>query len=180
MKFKGDYSVVFRAYNDGIAYRFVNHAKDPFCIVREEVDYRFPADAVATVPYVNRGNDGDFNSQFPNSFENVYKSEKLSELNQQRLMFLPLFVKTDDGVSVCLTETDLYDYPGLYLVADDGLRLAGVHAGYPKTVEGGGYNNLQLLVKDREDFVAKVEAPRNFPWRIAVISRMTRILLHRI
>lgn len=170
LKFKGDYSVVFRAYNDGIAYRFVNHAKDPFCIVREEVDYRFPADAVATVPYVNRGNDGDFNSQFPNSFENVYKSEKLSELNQQRLMFLPLFVKTNDGVSVCLTETDLYDYPGLYLVADDGLRLAGVHAGYPKNVEGGGYNNLQLLVNEREDFIAKVEAPRNFPWRITVIS----------
>ena len=31
----GDYSVVFRAYNDGVAYRFVNHAKKPFCILND-------------------------------------------------------------------------------------------------------------------------------------------------
>lgn len=178
MKFKGDYSVVFRAYNDGIAYRFVNQAKAPFCIVREEVDYQFPADAVATVPYVNRGNDGDFNSQFPNSFENVYKAEKLSELNQQRLMFLPLVVKSESGPSVCLTETDLYDYPGLYLVASEGqYGLKGVHPGYPKKVEQGGHNNLQMLVTEREDFIAKVEAPRNFPWRIAVITENDKDLV---
>lgn len=178
MKFKGDYSVVFRAYNDGVAYRFVNQAKAPFCIVREEVDYRFPADAVATVPYVNRGNDGDFNSQFPNSFENVYKSEKLSELNQQRLMFLPLVVKSESGPSVCLTETDLYDYPGLYLVASGNqYGLKGVHPGYPKKVEQGGHNNLQMLVTEREDFIAKVEAPRNFPWRIAVITENDKDLV---
>ncbi len=178
MKFKGDYSVVFRAYNDGIAYRFVNQAKAPFCIVREEVDYQFPADAVATVPYVNRGNDGDFNSQFPNSFENVYKAEKLSELNQQRLMFLPLVVKSESGPSVCLTETDLYDYPGLYLVAsEDQYGLKGVHPGYPKKVEQGGHNNLQMLVTEREDFIAKVEAPRNFPWRIAVITENDKDLV---
>lgn len=178
MKFKGDYSVVFRAYNDGIAYRFVNQAKAPFCIVREEVDYQFPADAVATVPYVNRGNDGDFNSQFPNSFENVYKAEKLSELNQQRLMFLPLVVKSESGPAVCLTETDLYDYPGLYLVAsEDQYGLKGVHPGYPKKVEQGGHNNLQMLVTEREDFIAKVEAPRNFPWRIAVITENDKDLV---
>ena len=59
LRFKGDYSVVFRAYNDGVAYRFVNHAKKPFCILNEEVDYRFPADVTASVPYVNAGKDGD-------------------------------------------------------------------------------------------------------------------------
>ncbi len=177
LKFKGDYSVVFRAYNDGIAYRFVNQAKDPFCIVREEVDYRFPADVVATVPYVTQGSDGNFNTQFPNSFENVYKSEKLSELNRQRLMFLPLVVKTEEGISVCLTETDLYDYPGLYLVADEEYGLVGVQPGYPKKEMQGGHNNLQMLVTEREDFIAKVEAPRNFPWRIAVITENDKDLV---
>ena len=177
LKFKGDYSVVFRAYNDGIAYRFVNQAKDPFCIVREEVDYRFPADAVATVPYVTQGSDGNFNTQFPNSFENVYKSEKLSELNRQRLMFLPLVVKTEEGISVCLTETDLYDYPGLYLVADEEYGLVGVQPGYPKKEMQGGHNNLQILVTERENYIAKVDAPRNFPWRIAVITENDKDLV---
>ena len=63
LRFKGDYSVVFRAYNDGIAYRFENHSPKTFCILHEEASYQFPTDATATVPYVFRGKDGDFNDQ---------------------------------------------------------------------------------------------------------------------
>ena len=51
MKFKG-FNVVFRAYNDGIAYRFVNTSKKPFNVVNELVNYQFPTDATASVPYV--------------------------------------------------------------------------------------------------------------------------------
>ena len=69
----------------------------------------------ASVPYVKSGKDGDYNSQFFNSFENTYTTDKLSKLNKQRLMFLPLVVDAGDGVKVCITESDLENYPGLYL-----------------------------------------------------------------
>ena len=171
LRFKGDYSVVFRAYNDGVAYRFVNHAKKPFCIVSEEVDYRFPNDAQATVPYVLHGKDGDFSSQFHNSFENVYTTKKISELNKQRLMFLPLVVQPAPDVKVCITETDLNNYPGLYLTSANGTHsLSGVQAPYPKTEKQGGHNNLQMRVTERESYIAKVDGPRNFPWRMAVVT----------
>lgn len=171
LRFKGDYSVVFRAYNDGVAYRFVNHAKKPFCILNEEVDYRFPADVTASVPYVNAGKDGDYNGQFHNSFENVYTTAPISQLNKERLMFLPLVVQATPEVKVCITETDLNNYPGLYLTNAKGSNsLSGIQAPYPKTMKQGGHNNLQMHVQTREEYIAKVDGPRNFPWRVAVVT----------
>lgn len=171
LRFKGDYSVVFRAYNDGVAYRFVNHAKKPFCILTEEVDYRFPADVTASVPYVNAGKDGDYNGQFHNSFENVYTTAPISQLNKERLMFLPLVVQATPEVKVCITETDLNNYPGLYLTNAKGSNsLSGIQAPYPKTMKQGGHNNLQMRVQTREEYIAKVDGPRNFPWRVAVVT----------
>lgn len=171
LRFKGDYSVVFRAYNDGVAYRFVNHAKKPFCILNEEVDYRFPADVTASVPYVNAGKDGDYNGQFHNSFENVYTTAPISQLNKERLMFLPLVVQATPEVKVCITETDLNNYPGLYLTNAKGSNsLSSIQAPYPKTMKQGGHNNLQMRVQTREEYIAKVDGPRNFPWRVAVVT----------
>lgn len=54
LRFKKDWNVEFRAYNDGIAYRFVSRAKKPFNVVDETVDYHFPSDMVASVPYVKQ------------------------------------------------------------------------------------------------------------------------------
>ena len=171
LSFKGNWGVEFRAYNDGIAYRFVNKGKKAFKIVNEEVNYQFTTDAKGTVPYVIRGTDGDYESQFRNSFENQYTVKNISELNKQRLIFLPAMAEVENGVKVCITETDLNNYPGLYLSAGKGEHLlSGVFAQYPKTVEQGGHNNLQMLVKERENYIAKVEGPRNFPWRVAIVS----------
>ncbi|QIU97076.1 glycoside hydrolase family 97 protein [Bacteroides faecium] len=171
LRFKKDWNVEFRAYNDGIVYRFVSRSKKPFNVVDEAVDYRFPNDMIATVPYVKSGKDGDFNSQFFNSFENTYTTDKLSKLNKQRLMFLPLVVDAGEGVKLCLTESDLENYPGLYLsVAEGENSLKGTFAPYPKHTEQGGHNKLQMLVKEREAYIAKVDKPRNFPWRMAIVT----------
>lgn len=171
LRFKKDWNVEFRAYNDGIAYRFVSRGKKSFNVVDERVGYRFLLDAVATVPYVKSGKDGDYDSQFFNSFENVYTTDQLSKLNKQRLMFLPLVVSLDEGVKVCITESDLENYPGLYLSTAEGENcLNGKHAPYPKRTVQGGHNRLQMLVKERESYIAKVDQPRSFPWRIAIVT----------
>ena len=98
LKFKNGWNVEFRVYNEGIAYRFVNQRKQSFHIKNEIADFRFPSDYVASVPFVRSGNDGDYQSQYHNSFENIYTTAALSELNKQRLMFLPLVVDAGDGV----------------------------------------------------------------------------------
>jgi alpha-glucosidase len=171
LNFKRDWSVEFRAYDDGIAYRFVSKLRKYYEIKGETVDYRFTNDAKATVPLVAVGKDGDYESQFFNSFENTYTTARLSELSKTRLMFLPLVVEAAEGVKVCITETDLQDYPGLYLSTAGGDdRLTGVFARFPMRRVQGGHNMLQMVVESRENYIARVEEPRSFPWRVAIVT----------
>ena len=172
MKFKG-FNVVFRAYNDGIAYRFVNTSKKPFNVVNELVNYQFPTDATASVPYVRpRKNQ----NKYSNSFENYYENVPLSKVDQEKLVFLPLVVSMENDVKVCITEVDLEDYPGLYMVGQGNTQLTSEFAPYPKRVEQGGHNMLQMLVREFEDYIAKVEKPRNFPWRVAIVAENDKAL----
>ena len=170
LRMKGGWSVEFRAYDDGLAYRFASIQTKPFEIVAERADFNFSADYTATVPYVRTGSDDDMQSQFFNSFENRYTVEKLSRLNPRRLAFLPLAVDAD-GVTVAITETDLNNYPGLYLYNPDGTSsLKGKHAPYPTKTVDGGYNNIQSVVTETADYIARVEGPRTFPWRILIMG----------
>ena len=166
LQFKG-FQVIFRAYNDGIAYRFVNKTKKPFNVVDELVDYQFPTDATASVPYVKPRKGVN---KYANSFENYYANLPLSKVDQEKLVFLPVVVSLDNHVKVCITEVDLENYPGLYLTGQGNTQLLGDFAPYPKKQEQGGHNMLQMNVLEVENYIAKVDQPRNFPWRVAIVT----------
>lgn len=171
LRMKGGWEVEFRAYDDGVAYRFVNRSKKPFNILNEEVAYRFPEDFTATLPYVRAGEDGDWEKQYFNSFENTYTVARLSQLKTGRLAFLPLVVDAGQQVKICLTESDLRDYPGLYLRNPDGGKtLCGQFAPYPARTQPGGYNGIEHVVLERADYIAEVPGERPFPWRVAIIG----------
>lgn len=170
LRMKDGWSVEFRAYDDGVAYRFASTRKKPYEITAEQTEFNFPADYTASVPYVRTGSDNDMQSQFFNSFENQYTVSPLSALNPRRLAFLPLSVNAD-GVNVVITETDLNDYPGLYLYNPEGTNsLKGKHAPYPTEIIDGGYNNIEGVVTGTADYIAHVDGARTFPWRILVIG----------
>ena len=171
---KGNYKVIFRAYDEGAAYRFETDFRKQIIVENEIADFNFDADYQALIPYVLRraGQEGDLISQqFYNSFENTYTRTPLSQMDSMKLAFLPLLVELKDGKKAVITEADLEDFPGLYLRNENGKNgFTAVHAGYPKTREQGGHNNLQWIVKERENYIAKVEGKRSFPWRVIVIS----------
>ena len=169
LQFKG-FNVEFRAYNDGIAYRFINKGKKPFKVVKELADFNFPFDVTAHVPYTIPRRKGHYNEQFWNSFENQYTTNNISKLQKEKLAFLPIIAELKNNVKLCLTEVNLESYPGLYVKPGNGNQLTSDFAPYPKRVEQGGHNMLQMIVKEYEDFIAKVEKPRHFPWRVAVVT----------
>ncbi len=176
LKMKGGWSVEFRAYDDGVAYRFVSSRRKPFGITSEQVEFNFPDDFTVTVPYVRSGSDEDMQSQFFNSFENRYTVTPLSGLNPRRLAFLPLAVDAGDGLTLVITETDLRDYPGLYLYNPDGaMSLKGRQAPYPAKTEDGGYNNIQSVVIETAPYIADVNATRTFPWRVIAMGKDAEI-----
>ncbi len=176
LNFKDDYSLIFRAYDEGMAYRFVTAAKNDFIVKNEEVVFNFPQDRPVYTPYV-RSNSDDFKEQFFNSFENTYTYTSLSKMNPKRLSFLPLVVEMNKGKKVCIAESDVESYPGMFLVNSDGSNsLKSVFAPYPKKLVQGGHIQIQMLVSEREPFIAKCKGKTNFPWRIAVVSNQDKEL----
>ena len=170
LAFRGDFSLVFRLYDDGLAYRFVTNRKGDLVIRDEEVDFQFSKDYMTFAPYVNNTKP-TFEEQFFCSFENTYNHQTITSLNDKRLLFMPLVVELDGGKKLCITEADLEDYPGMLLNnTKDKPSLKAVHATYPKLTEQGGHNQLQMLVKEREDYIAKTQGKRAFPWRLLIVA----------
>ena len=169
LKFK-KFSVIFRAYDDGMAYRFVSHLKEPSQVEMEMADFNFAQDWNMWAAYVCQHTE-TLDSQYYNSFENTYSYTPLSEWNKDRLAFLPLMVDGPGGKKIVITEADLMNYPGMYLYNGDADNtLDGVFAPYPKEVKQGGHNYLQMEVQSREPYIAKCEGGESFPWRIVAVS----------
>ena len=167
-----EFSLIFRAYDDGVAYRFVSNLdkKKTYEVISEQAEFNFGEDRQAFIPYVNSGAK-TVEGQYFNSFENTYTVQNLSQWRKDRLAFLPLVVAADDGVKILVTEADLTNYPGMHVIGTEGSNsLKGTFAPYPKVIEQGGHNRLQGMVKERENFIAKTSGDEVFPWRVIMVS----------
>ena len=169
LKFK-EFSLVFRAYDDGMAYRFVSHKEEPYNVDHETAEFNFAKDWNMWAAYVAQHTES-LESQYYNSFENTYSYTPLSSWNKERLAFLPLMVEGPRGKKIVVTESDLIDYPGMYLYNEKGDKnLSARFAPYPNEVRQGGHNNLQLEVQSRQPYIAKCVGNEKFPWRIIAVS----------
>ncbi|MBQ8812394.1 MAG: glycoside hydrolase family 97 protein [Bacteroidales bacterium] len=169
LRFK-KFSLVFRAYDDGMAYRFISHLKGAYQIEHEFAGFNFAQDWNMWAAYVCQHTES-IESQYYNSFENRYEHTPLSAWNKDRLAFLPLMVDGPKGKKIVITEADLLDYPGLYLYNSDAdASLEGRFAPYPDEVKQGGHNNLQMEVQTRKSYIAECEGETAFPWRIVAVS----------
>lgn len=169
LRFK-KFSLVFRAYDDGMAYRFISHLKGAYQIEHEFAGFNFAQDWNMWAAYVCQHTES-IESQYYNSFENRYEHTPLSAWNKDRLAFLPLMVDGPKGKKIVITEADLLDYPGLYLYNSDAdASLEGRFAAYPDEVKQGGHNNLQMEVQTRKPYIAECEGETAFPWRIVAVS----------
>lgn len=177
LDFRGGFSVIFRAYEDGAAYRFVSHLKKPYQVASEQAVFNLPDNPkiFAATPK-GRKIDGKEN-QYHSSFQNTYQHVNLSDWDKNRLAFLPVLAEGKGEKKVCITEADLLDYPGMFLkVSSDDKGFYGDFAAYPKdiSIEVRG---LKGMVKTREPYIAKVEGKTSFPWRVMVISERDTDLL---
>ena len=173
LAFKGDYAIELRAYDNAAAYRFVSTRKGDYTVKNEVSEWDFAEDNTVYGSYVKfnrKGTGNTIEKQYYNSFENAYFVEPLKKMNPERLMFLPLLVEVDDK-KVCITESDLMSYPGMYLYNSNGdTALEGNFAPYPDKVTQGGHNMLQGEVQTRKPYIAEVSGPRSFPWRICIVA----------
>jgi alpha-glucosidase len=173
---KDGYGIIFRAYNDAVAYRFFTNRKGEIVIRNEEANFNFESDHKAFIPvqWDYRGGQ-NFNS----SFEALYREIPLSKFPKDSLAFLPVLVDVGSNKKVVVLEADLDDYPGMYVdLNETGKGLKGEFAPYPLEVKQGGYNKLNLVPTQRADYIGKTKATRNFPWRVLVMSEEDKELLN--
>lgn len=169
LRFSG-FSLVVRVYDDGAAYRFISHSKYPFVVKEEKASFSFADGSKAWIPYVSQHKE-TLESQLFNSFESVYAYSELTAWDRNSLAFMPVLADVGNGRKVCIMEAELLDYPGMFLYNGDGdSQLEGYFAPYPKELERGGHNNLQMLVRSREDYIARCNGYTEFPWRILSVS----------
>jgi len=170
VNFKGNYGLIFRVYNDGVAYRFFSTKKSGITIADEQANFNFKADHKAWIPYVRDTREGD---KFQTPFEIIYDQINISQFRTDSLAILPLLVDLGNQKKVLLMETDLEDYPGMYLNLNKKTKqgFVGVFPKYPTEERIGGYDNLNFWVSKRADFIAKTTKPREFPWRMVFISK---------
>ncbi len=173
---KGDFGLLVRVYNEGVAYRIFTSRKEDLVINDETVRFNFSADHKAFIPFVRdlRGSE-----IYINSFEALYKEINISKINPDTLAFLPLLVELDNGKKAVILEVDVEDYPGMFVNVNQQTRqgLVGTFAPYPLEEKQGGFNMMNLMVTSRADFIAKTKGTRSFPWRTIVISENDRELL---
>lgn len=178
LTFRDGFQLEFRAYDEGVAYRFIVTENKPFNVIAEEATFNFDDDYMTYIPYVRGGKNKKVEAQFFNSFENVYTHVNLSEMGTNQLAFTPVVVELKDGKKLCIAESDVESYPGMFVCnANQSNSLKGVFAPYPKETIQGGHNKLQKLVTAREDYIAKCSGRRSFPWRIAIVSSDDKELL---
>ena len=167
LNFKGDFGLIFRVYNDGAAYRFFTKRKGEITIKNEQANFNFTDDDKAYLPFVNDYRNKD---KFTTSFEAHYGHINLSSLTKDSLAFLPALVELAGQKKAVILEADLQDYPGMYLSAGSGNGMTGVFARYPTAETTGGYHNIDYVVNDRANYIAKNEGTRSFPWRVVIVS----------
>lgn len=166
------FDIEFRAYNDGAAYRIVPKVKGEFFVKNEVSSFVFPSsDARAWVPYLYPDSDN-----YCSSFESHYTVAPLSQWRDGGRAFLPLVVESA-GRKILITESGLTNYPGMCLTGK-GNTLTADFAPYPKALEQGGHNRLQMIVKEREDYIAKFTEPEPLPWRIVLVARDDKDLMN--
>jgi alpha-glucosidase len=159
LNFKPNYTVSFRVFDNGIAYRFETSLKEEITVKSEEVGLNFS---------------GDFGVLFPEEetvyshYERLYLDQKISSFKAGRFSSLPTLVKADNNIKIGITEADLFDYPCLFLEATG---KAAFKSKFPKVILKADPNGDRGIKNVQEaDYIAKTQGTRTFPWRVFMIS----------
>ena len=173
--FASRYAVEFRAYDEGVAYRFVTNFKKGFKLENEIAEFAFAKDYNGYYPYAN--NTATKRDKYFTSFESWYRVGELSRFDKERVAFVPVIVE-HDNYDVCILEADVEHYPGMFVSNPKGITaLYGEFAPMPDKVVEGGHNKLQGVIESRKPYIAECKAATKTPWRIVLVTEEKNTLL---
>jgi len=157
---EGNYAVIFRAYDEGVAYRLETSLPQPEVrVYNEESSFNFPDDYRVYFPQ---------EESFFSHNERHYLPMNLKTIAPAAIASLPAVVEAANGVKVAIAESDIEDYPGLWLHGTSGNGLAATFPPYPlqETLE----KDRDFKVTQSADYIAVTRGTRTYPWRLLGIA----------
>lgn len=153
MTFKGGYSVEFRAYNDGIAYRFITNKKGDVEVLQEEFTLNFPDSYLLHLQQPG---------SFKTAYEELYTHVESNEWKPtDKMSVLPVLVDTRKQYKILISESDLSDYPCMFLQGNGSNGVTAVFPKYPLEFGEDGDRSLKILKE--AGYIAKTNGQRSFP-----------------
>jgi len=163
----GGYAVVFRAYDEGAAYRLeTSLPQAEVKIYGEEMNLNFPSNYIVYYPE---------EESFFSHNERKYLPRHLSAIDPAFIATLPAVVDVENGAKVAIAESDVEEYPGLWLRGTSGNGLAATFPPYP--LKEKLERDRDVRVVESADYIAVTKGARTFPWRIIGIAEKDGDLL---
>lgn len=154
-----DYAVTFRAYDEGVGYRFeTSFGGTDLTVDEESAEFRFAGD-----PHVHYPAEPGFWSDN----ERHFLRYRLADLTADSLGSIPAVVDVD-GIKIAISDSDLADYPGLWFRGTGKNALTAAFPPYP--LEEEHQWDRVFVVSKAADHIAVVDGSRTFPWRLMAIA----------
>ncbi|WP_293743686.1 glycoside hydrolase family 97 protein [uncultured Pedobacter sp.] len=165
------YAVEFRAYNEGFAYRIITDFPGPknsaILVQDEDVSLAIPDDYQLHLQPAK-----DFTSNYETNY--IHLSARAWK-NSGQMVTLPALIETKKGVKILFAETDLSDYPCLFLKSKKDHR--NISAFSPVALKERQEGDRFIRITESADYIAKTNVKRSYPWRYFILADDDRELL---
>lgn len=167
--FKGGYSILFRAYDNGVAYRFVTRLPQAAVTVKNErLSFAVEAARNTIWPYEY----GKHSHPMQSHFEYLFKNVQYDSIDKTAVG-LPVYFTGANGAKIVFTESDLFDYPNLFLEKQGTLNAAFPHP----ILEQRPVGDRGIKIIKEADYIASTKGTRTYPWRVWMIAESDSSLL---
>ncbi len=168
LELNNGFSLEVRAYNSGLAYRFVSKLKGEYVVEKEQMSLVFPVETNTYFPKEDA---------FISHNERYYIQSPLNRVEVGSLCSLPILFEVGTR-SVHFTESDLVDFPGMFLINEGNYQISAIHPNFVKqAIPAPSWPDRVELITDEANYIAKCSGERTFPWRVFSVANNQAELL---
>ncbi len=153
------HKLIFRAYDEAIAYRFVSNVTGgEIKVFSEDLNLSTSPETLVITQYAKRG--------VLYSYEQFFERAKMKDVDTKREIVLPTLIQNGD-VKIAIVESDVQAYPMLrFEKSGDGLKSTFYK--YPKSFKPHTWGMIKY--GEFENYIAKADGNRAFPWRAFIVA----------
>ena len=158
-----NFAVTFRAYNEGVAYRFeTSLPQAEVKVYGEEAVFKFADNYNVYYPKED---------SFFSHNERIFLPLPLNQIADKSIASLPAVIVAPDRVKLVLADSDVDDYPGLWLHGNSNNSLTATFPPVPLKEEATDRTrDRDIRVTEAADYIAVTKGTRTFPWRIIGVA----------